>query len=317
MKKFLTELEQELRNRGIKDSEIAEIISDHEEMIQEALSEGLEESKIEEKFGSPAKIALELSETQKFETQNVQDSNDYTLHKSFPVLESSICVEIRFVEEDFHLEKSNSDSIEIYYKGKGKIEDYEISFDNGTLKINAPKLKKRLFVSFTNSSLEFLVKIPETLIERMNLVSVSSDITVDSITTQNFELHNTNGDVEFTNLDTSEFKLNTVNGDVSMTNLNANDLRFTSVNGEVSFENITVVNNVLINTVSGDFKIHKMECKECHFQSVSGDISAKEFYPNQISLKSVSGDVDIVNSDKTRNIQITNKKSVSGQINIR
>ena len=59
-----------------------------------------------------------------------------------------------------------------------------------------------------------------------------------------------------------------------------------------------------------------VEGNEATFKTVSGDLDGKNFYVKEISLKSVSGDVNIVNDDKTREIKVKNKKTLSGDINI-
>ena len=58
-------------------------------------------------------------------------------------------------------------------------------------------------------------------------------------------------------------------------------------------------------------------CQEAILKTVSGDLEGKEFYPNEVTLKSVSGDIDIENSDSSREIIVKSSKSVSGEVNIK
>ncbi len=316
MKNYLEELEKELRNKGLCTGDIEEIIKDHQEMIEEALSSGLDEADIYTKFGSPAKVADDLKDLVKLDTKNEENVQEYKLLKTFPILDEDISIEIAFINEDFHLEKSESDSIEVYYKGKGDISTYEFSYINQVFNAKAPKNFKRAFLRFRSQEFTFLIKVPSVHILNASLHSINSDITVDQLTVDRFKLKNTNGDVNFTNLNVKEYLFDTVNGDVEMTNVQVDSIKFSSVNGDVSMNNINVANDVFINTVSGDFEIKQMSCHECHFQTVSGDIDAHEFYPEIISLQSISGDISIRNQDESKTIQIKSKKSLSGSIKI-
>jgi DUF4097 and DUF4098 domain-containing protein YvlB len=48
---------------------------------------------------------------------------------------------------------------------------------------------------------------------------------------------------------------------------------------------------------------------------VNGDVEGKEFYPKMISFKSVSGDLDIKNNERT-DIKMQKTNTLSGKINI-
>jgi len=61
MKKFLENLRTELKKKHINEGEIEEILRDHEEMIDEALAEGLSEEDITKKFGNPEQVAADIS----------------------------------------------------------------------------------------------------------------------------------------------------------------------------------------------------------------------------------------------------------------
>ena len=60
MKKFLKDLEKELRKIGVNEEEITEILADHVEMIEAGKSEGLNEENMNSKFGDPKNIAEEI-----------------------------------------------------------------------------------------------------------------------------------------------------------------------------------------------------------------------------------------------------------------
>ena len=94
MKKFLKDLENELKKMKINSNEIKEILADHEEMMNEALKEGLSEEELATKFGNPAKLAQDLFEDLEKVSTNLNEyvekgefsaMKDYDLYKSFPI----------------------------------------------------------------------------------------------------------------------------------------------------------------------------------------------------------------------------------------
>ena len=101
MKKFLKELEMELKMLKMNNKDIDEILEDHKEMIDAAIDEGLNETEIEEKFGNPKNVAKELSkdtkESKKSVVINVENSDScvkdntskYDLVEAFPVVSLS------------------------------------------------------------------------------------------------------------------------------------------------------------------------------------------------------------------------------------
>ena len=58
--KYIEDLKIELSKTDLTDYEINEIIEDFQEMINEALEQGVEEKDFEAKFGSPKQLASEL-----------------------------------------------------------------------------------------------------------------------------------------------------------------------------------------------------------------------------------------------------------------
>ena len=84
MKKFLKDLETELRKNKLSGAEIKEILADHEEMIQSAKNEGLTDEELEAKFGNPKKVAEELSQfTEKVAGTRSENNNPWSWSSQF------------------------------------------------------------------------------------------------------------------------------------------------------------------------------------------------------------------------------------------
>ncbi len=84
MKKFLKDLEKELKKLHMNNKDIAEIMADHKEMLEQALYDGLTDEEIEIKFGDPEKLAKELNGDSEYEQEIEIRTDEDKLFKSFP-----------------------------------------------------------------------------------------------------------------------------------------------------------------------------------------------------------------------------------------
>ena len=105
MKKYLENLEKELKKLKINNQEIAEILADHKEMIEAAKSDGVSDEELVEKFGNPNKVAKELSEDNINNSKNRTEFSEialkgYKLLKSFPAANGLKTVTIELLSED-------------------------------------------------------------------------------------------------------------------------------------------------------------------------------------------------------------------------
>ena len=125
MKKYLENLEKELKKLKINDQEIAEILADHKEMIEAAKDDGVSDDELFEKFGSPDKVAKELSEDvpQKVNVEvkvGEDELEGFKLFKSFYALNDIKSVSIELVNENVLYFPYDGDQIEIYEKNMKK-----------------------------------------------------------------------------------------------------------------------------------------------------------------------------------------------------
>jgi len=313
----LNDLREELKKQKLTAQEIEDILKDHEEMIQTAIDEGLQEEELANKFGDPSKIAAELAELGGQEETKKGASDAYETWKSFDG-EDTLDVRVEVVDEDIHYKPSENGKINVLYRGEGTLGQYELSYENKVLRLKAPKRSGFLsFLSRNKNTLDFIIEIPENVkITSVYQKSVNGDIRVDQMKTASFELSTVNGDALITKSSLGHTKWNGVNGDLNVTDVKMKSLKFSLVNGDLSVSRCEVEESLNVHTVSGDAKITDTTCGECGFHSVSGDITGEEFYPKKVSLKSVSGDILIKNKED-RGIEVARKKSVSGTVDIR
>ena len=316
MKKFLEDLKIELTKQHLCEKDIEEIIADHEEMIENAIAEGLNEEEMLKRFGNPQALAEELASfsSKSFEPSAIPD--DYKFWKSIPLFENKLSIKVSLVYEDIKIYPSSNEDIRVYYKGSADISKYKITCDKNLFIIEAPKYKGFLFTKASHDNLDLIIELPTNiLIESLLLNVVSSDVTLQNMDCQSTTLSTTSGDISLTNCKLGETKWNTVSGDIDAIDTKIKNLISSQVTGDIDLKKVYIASDLKLNTVSGDVHLEDVISNESYFHSVSGDLIGNEFYPSSIIFKSVSGDVTIHNKNNTT-INVT-KSSVSGDINIR
>ncbi len=316
MEKFLRDLEAELRKNKLSESEIKDILNDHREMIETAKNEGLSDDDLEKKFGNPKEVAEELSQFTEKEREGKEKTGMET--KVFTGIKEGYDVKIELLSEDFTVVFENQDTITVECNGKGNFDEYHIGYENDTFYLRSPKRYGFFNFKGREDKNSFVVTLPKGIkIGEMKAKEINGDCVISDVVAKGFVLETNNGDNKLNNFDVEDFKIHTINGDVEMTGLKAKELKVSQVSGDLSLKSAVIDGDFNLNTVSGDLEIEDVQCKEFFAKTVSGDIDANEFYPESLSLTSVSGDINVTNTDIGRPIEIKHRKSVSGDIEIR
>lgn len=318
MKKFLQDLETELKKYDLSDEEIADIISDHEEMIETAINEGLSDSELEDKFGNPKDVAEELSQftdkKQKGRERNAMETKEFSnISEGYGVL-------LTLINEDTDFQTTEENKIIVEYSGKRPFSDYTITFENNQLVVKAPKgiFEKNTFFGFGKDSNHFTITLPKGVkISDFSIKQVNGDMSLKDVEAELLLLDTKNGDLELSNLQLTTFKMNTINGDVNIQNVVAKTLAVSQISGDLKIKKTTIIGDFDAHTVSGDIRLDDVNCDNFTLRTVSGDVKGDEFYPSSVSLSSVSGDVVIKNNDSSRPIEIKSKRALSGDIVIK
>lgn len=325
MKKYLKDLEAELKKFKISKEEIAEILADHKEMLTEATNEGLTDEELVEKFGDPERIAKALYEdvfeervSKKTDVVYGTDKlEEYELVNSFNVLENLTDVAIALVSEDVIYFPYDGESIEVYVKGRFNPEDYEISFNDGLFTLKNTKQSKG-FNFFGRKTPDFGVRVPKTDLATFKLNIVSGDAELADVNAGMIEWRSVSGDIEAKSIKTaSNLVISVVSGDAEIKSLQAVGLAISMVSGDLELKQGMIDESLDINTVSGDVEVKDLKVSDIDFHSVSGDFDGVEVYCNTVALKSVSGDLEIRNQNKDHKIEVVKKKSLSGKVTIK
>jgi len=321
MKKFLKDLEKELKKLKISDEEIAEILADHAEMIESAINDGVSEQELSDKFGDPAKVAKELKNDNLTRDRNIDNNKDYSevvevkgydLFKAFNVLDDGYSVHVNLVSEDVKFYVYDGEQIEVF--AKGDTEKYNAEYKNKHFSLSVQRGIK-LF-GFRKTT-RFVIRLPKGMaVDEFNYNNTSGDAELYGLSLNEAKLNAVSGDFELYDISAKNAIINTVSGDAEMKNISCDTLHLRSVSGDFEVENMTVTDDLKLKSVSGDFEINNAESGVTRLDSVSGDLDGDEFYPSEISMKTISGDVTINNTDSMKAIKVTGKKSMSGDIKI-
>jgi len=316
MKKYLEDLRQELMKQKLTEKEIEEIIADHKEMISNAIDEGLSEEEIKAKFGKPSQVAEELADSDDQEPAEQEETKGFQLLESFEVKGDSISVDVNLIYEDITYQLGEDSQIKVFYQGKGKVEKYEVSYEKNEFRLSAPKRHGFNFFINKEDGINFLVELPrKVIVNVLKQVIISSDSVLKNLNIKQFIANSTSGDLDIDHCQVEKFKLHSVSGDSKIENSTFEDMVLSLVSGDVFIKNTTITQDFKASTVSGDVHVTDVTCVNFEMSAVSGDVNGKEFYPQKVIFKSVSGDLNIKNKEK-KYIEIVKNSTLSGDINI-
>lgn len=308
MTNYIKALKKELDNKQLSENEKEDIIKDHEEMIQEALADGLAEADLEKRFGSPEQVASEL------ESQSDNEIVEDSVY-DFSITAEDLKITIGLVNEDFNLSTSNDENLHVSFSEPHDKDKYDVSFDNNHLIVKR-KNDLKLFSFNKNVNQRITVTVPHKHeVSKFALNMVNGDIDLKHMNMATATISVVNGDVNFNHFSIDQLKLNAVGGDAMLNQMSLTDCHVSLVSGDLEATHVDVQHQLTISTVSGDARLEHSTCESLQYHSVSGDLSGKEFYPKSIKFDSISGDVKINNEKKT-DINIIKSSSISGKINI-
>ena len=312
--KYIDDLRNELIKRNVKRDIIDDIIADHEEMIQEAFHEGLQETDLVTKFGDPIKLASELaSNSNTIEASTTPSTQPW---KTFVLTSNQLSFDIKLLNDDITFLQTTENELLITAKGNQRLlDEYTCKLEDGILTLHSPKHPKTTLFGNHRGSLQFTCYLPkDVLLTTGKLTTVNGDTSINQIKASQIEINTTNGDLHLSQSTFGRLKYNTVNGDVHLVQIESSTIIGSSVSADVTIKESTI-KELYLNTVSGDASIHHTTAEIAELSSVSGDLLGNEFYPKRISLKSVSGDIKLTNK-KPETMEIIRQSTVSGTITI-
>ncbi len=322
--KFIEDLKKELSKTNLSAVEMQEVISDYEEMVENALETGLKESELEDKFGSPEKIVEELDnfrddseETPKSDNEDAKTESQKEGFEFKFKPASNYDIEVDLTNEDIHIETWDGEEIIVKPMGIKRVKEYDIDFRNNTLFVK--KNQVRMFNIFGRSENgAFEVKLPKN--KEMNhtkFSNVNGDGDLKGLVGNQMSFKTTNGDFTIQDCKLKALSVSSINGDLKMSEILSEKVKLSVVSGDIEINKMKIEGDFDFNSVSGDADINDFDAVNIYIKLVSGDISAKKLGAEQLTVRTVSGDVDIDNSNCEKSINHLSKSSVSGSVEIK
>lgn len=311
MKTFLNALKNELLLSGFASREVDDILKDYEEMISQALRQGLSEDAIEDTFGTVNKIVLEIKSDH--QPKDLDDIGEEVQTFNFDEIKD---IDIDLVNEDIKLLTHQENYFKLNYDGILDKNHILIEVDNQTLVIKNKKkyhgLKKE------RNKVSFYIYVPEQV--RLNQVAVGSingEIAVLNITGNQLKAYSVNGLTKLSDNEFLEIKFDGVNAKTWIQKNFSDALNAKTVSGKLTIEENDTNETLNISTVSAHVQLSQTMPQQLKVNTVSGHITCLEVYPDKTSLNTVSGNITFENKDKTKIIQIDHKRSITGKIIIK
>lgn len=317
MKNFLEDLKKELSKRNIAKDAIDDILKDHEDMIKEALEDGLSEEDLEKRFGTPENIAESLATEEEKVEQEKEKNIDKDQSYEFECKQSEMSIQVELTNEDIYIKPTEYKNVLVNIENADDLKDYIVEFSDQTLSITRKKQNKMFsFFSTKAKNTKIYIGIPaEVLIKSLISKQTNGDVVLKKLNTKHISLNLVNGDIDIKEVVAEGLKFHIVNGDIELQKIKTSTLYSSQVSGDLEIKNSLIDGNLEVKTVSGDIELEEVTCDMFEADSVSGDIDGKEFYPKMIRFKSLSGDLNIKNKEK-KEIKIIKKSTLSGDINV-
>ncbi|MCH3917496.1 MAG: DUF4097 domain-containing protein [Spirochaetia bacterium] len=92
----------------------------------------------------------------------------------------------------------------------------------------------------------------------------------------------------------TDLSIQSLSGNISFfAALNADTISLKATNGNISTEDLKVKDHITISAVNGNIRVPTLDAKDVVIETVHGDIESQKVAVNQLSAKTVSGNIDL------------------------
>ena len=199
-------------------------------------------------------------------------------------------IEIKLICEDLEIKETYGDEIliEVYCNNRKKAPVIECK--NETLYISSK-------VNFTVFGFICKVKVYLPANQKFSNVKIegtSSDISIDSLYSEDFYLDTTSGEIDIEKISTKELTSKTTSGEISFGKISCDTATITSNSGEINIDDF-YGEYFKVNTTSGEIDIYNIDTEYFAAGSTSGEISLdfKNIISAKSQIKTTSGEINI------------------------
>ena len=308
MQTFLNALKNKLLLSGFTQNEVDAIVVDYQEMIDQAIKQGLKEEAIEDTFGSVEQIVIEIK--QNSTKKAVEDIGQLISRYDKKLIQN---IDVDLVNEDVKVMTHEEAYFKLTYDGILDHNFVSVNVFNETLVIK--NNKKYQGLKKERHKLSFYLYIPKDV--RLNQVAVGSingELNLQQITGNQLKVYNVNGLSKLSHNEFLDIKFDGVNAKCFIVNNFSDALNAKTVSGNLEINENDTTETLSVTTVSAKIDIQHTMIQHLKVNTVSGHIHCKEVYPEKLNFNTISGNIIFDNNDKTKELIIDNKRSISGKV---
>jgi len=268
-----------------------------------------------------AALAIAALNNENFNFRQLGRNSDYT-EKSYEFENSEINEILIDDDDDIILMPSDDETVKITsFENEKQYYTVNMSSD-GKLSVKYKETYKWYeFLQFVFSLDQkvLTVEVPSKIYGLVKVKSTSGDIKISDIDVSGeFEVKTVSGTVSMRNLDVGDqIEIETVSGEIEIDDIKGNEgILMKSVSGEINTSNLIISGKMEISTTSGDLNFNDAIIDgNINLKSVSGEIIFKSMQGEDITLKSVSGDINgtLIGDPDTYTVE---SHSTSGDIDV-
>ncbi|MBR6825007.1 MAG: DUF4097 family beta strand repeat protein [Oscillospiraceae bacterium] len=219
--------------------------------------------------------------------------------KTHTISESFTRIEVDCADCSVTLVPSTDSTVTVECREREKY-PHMVYVKNGCLIVEEPSRTELLNISaLMGSHAEVKIYLPTAMAENcdLSLESASGNITLKDNTYREVDLSIASGNIILENIDTAhEIELEVASGAVRLTHVNCKDLDVDSASGKVDLQQVKATGDISAETASGNINLLSCDASEYHLESASGDIEGTVLSPMTFKADSLSGRVNVPNT---------------------
>ncbi|MBQ9459719.1 MAG: DUF4097 family beta strand repeat protein [Oscillospiraceae bacterium] len=142
------------------------------------------------------------------------------------------------------------------------------------------------------------VEAEDVRAKALSLASKSGDIEARHLTVEGkLEMESMSGDIELGTVAAGEISMSSTSGDIETDEIETGSLSMRSKSGDLDIENTIAHGELMAESISGEVDVRRSDGRDVFLRSSSGDIDGTLLTPKAFDACSVSGDVDVPQSE--------------------
>lgn len=236
-------------------------------------------------------------------------TNTYTIDDDFSniFVNGDVC-DIRFVPAENNVCKvicNENDNI-----------FYSVNVEENTLKItkyDESKWYEHIGIYF-GSSADLTVYLPQKDYESLKIENASGNVNIDeSFSFGSADITSVSGDIDFSANVTGQMNIFSVSGNINISGINCENVKVNTTSGDICLSDLIANDGIACESISGEINLNSCDGENLNIKTTSGDVKCSLLSEKTFITDTVSGDINVPNSNSEEKCQIS---TVSGNIDI-